>query len=496
MGTASGRLFRVRIAIIGAGIAGLASARVLGAAGHEIDVFDRTPDVGGVWSATRRYPGLRTQNSKRAYGFASWPMPRTYPDVPTGAQMQAYLQSYVDHFGFGDRIRLNTEVLAAQPSSSGWSVQIRKLPDGRVETVDCNHLVIANGVFSAPSVPDFPGGQDFRAAGGRVCHASEFVDLDSARGRHILVVGYGKSACDIAEAVSDVAASTTVVARRLLWKQPRRLGGLVNFERLTLTKFGEASFRYFEPNWLERFFDGRGRRLREAGFDLVQSLVTRQLRLRELGLLPGGPFEDIADSTASLATEGFFEKVAAGKITVCRDREVTRLLADRAVELSDGERISADIVLCATGFRQEVPFLAPELAQQIIDANGDFRLYRQILPSTPKSLTFSGYNASMLTSLGAEIGALWTAALLAGRMELPSPAERDIHIDAKLAWLRRRTHGHNAHGTLVGPFDIHNINEMLRDLGTDVGPLTRALQWAVPLNPRSYRSIMVRAGAG
>lgn len=100
----------------------------------------------------------------------------------------------------------------------------------------------------------------------------------------------------------------------------------------------------------------------------------------------------------------------------------------------------------------------------------------------------------MLTSLAAEIGAVWTAALLAGRLEIPSPAERDKQIDAKLAWMRRRTHGHHAHGTLVGgPFDIHNINEMLGDLGTDVGPLVRALQWVVPVNPRSYRSIIANA---
>jgi cation diffusion facilitator CzcD-associated flavoprotein CzcO len=45
---------------VGAGIAGLASARVLQGAGHDVEVFDRTPDVGGVWSVTRRYPGLRT----------------------------------------------------------------------------------------------------------------------------------------------------------------------------------------------------------------------------------------------------------------------------------------------------------------------------------------------------------------------------------------------------------------------------------------------------
>jgi cation diffusion facilitator CzcD-associated flavoprotein CzcO len=158
----------VRIVIAGAGIAGLASARVLRAAGHEIEVFDRTPDVGGVWSVTRRYPGLRTQNSKRTYCFSEFPMPANYPNVPTGAQMQAYLQSYVDRFGFDDRIRLNTEVVAAQPVTGGWSLQLRGLDRESVETVGCDHLVVANGVFSHPAVPQYPGADVFGTAGGPI----------------------------------------------------------------------------------------------------------------------------------------------------------------------------------------------------------------------------------------------------------------------------------------------------------------------------------------
>jgi dimethylaniline monooxygenase (N-oxide forming) len=483
----------VRIAVVGAGIAGLASARVFGEAGHEVEVFDRTPDVGGVWSATRRYPGLKTQNSKRAYAFAALPMPANYPRVPSGEQMHAYVQSYVDHFGFGDRIRLNTEVVAAQRNSHCWALQLRDVQHDRVETIDCDHLVIANGVFSSPFVPGYPGADDFTAAGGQICHASEFVDLDAVRGKHVVVVGYGKSACDIAEAVSDVATSTTVVARRLLWKMPRRVRGLGDFEALALTRFGEAGFDYLEPNGFERFYNGRARRLRDAAFDLFQALVTRQLRLREVGLVPDGPFEEIAESTASLVTEGFYEKVAARKIIVCRDTEITRLLGGRAAKLSTGELVCADIVLCATGFRQQVPFLTPDVTQRIADANGDFRLYRQILPCAVEALTFAGYNASMLSSLGAEIGAVWTAALLAGRLELPTAAERGRHIDTRLAWMRQRTHGHHAHGTVVAPFDIHNIDEMLSDLGTNVGPLTRALQWVIPVNPRSYRAIAAHA---
>ena len=88
---------------------------------------------------------------------------------------------------------------------------------------------------------------------------------------------------------------------------------------------------------------------------------------------------------------------------------------------------------------------------------------------------------------------MWTASLLAGRLEPPPPAERDKHIDTRLAWMRRRTRGYHAQGTVVAPFDIHNIDEMLSDLGTNVGRLTRARQWLIPVNPRSYRTITARA---
>jgi cation diffusion facilitator CzcD-associated flavoprotein CzcO len=482
----------VRIAIVGAGIAGLANAKVLREAGHDVDVFDRTPDVGGVWSATRRYPGLRTQNSKRIYCFSQLPTPASYPRVPSGAQMQNYLQSYVDYFGFGDRIHLNTEVIVAQPDRRGWALQVRNLEHDRSETVGCDHLVVSNGVFSSPMVPRYPGADAFGAAGGQLCHTSDFLDVREARDKHVVVVGYGKSACDVATAVSDVAASTTVLARRLLWKIPRRVRWLGDFETLGLTRFGEAGFDYLEPNWFERFYNGRGRRLRDAAFDLIQALVTRQLRLRELGLVPDGPFEDIAQSTASLVTEGFYEKVASGQIAMHRDTEITRLLDGPAIELSTGTRARADIVLCATGFRQHVPFLDQVVQRQLTDDNGNFRLYRQILPSTVKAVTFAGYNSSMLSALGAEIGALWTAGLLAGRLDLPTAAERDAHIDSRLAWLHQRTGGHHAHGTVIAGFNIHNIDEMLADLGVNVRPLTRASQWVLPINPQSYRTITAR----
>ena len=74
----------MRVAIIGAGVAGLATAKVLKQAGHEVVGYEKAPDVGGVWSRTRRYPGLTTQSPKQQYSLSDYPMPRDYPEWPTG----------------------------------------------------------------------------------------------------------------------------------------------------------------------------------------------------------------------------------------------------------------------------------------------------------------------------------------------------------------------------------------------------------------------------
>src|SRR5262245_38915326 len=98
------------VGIIGAGFAGLSTAKVLKKFGFEVTVFEKAGDVGGVWSASRRYPGLTTQNPRTTYALSDFPMPDSYPEWPSGEQVQAYLESYAARFGFAQNILLDTEV--------------------------------------------------------------------------------------------------------------------------------------------------------------------------------------------------------------------------------------------------------------------------------------------------------------------------------------------------------------------------------------------------
>ncbi|MFN6979520.1 MAG: FAD-dependent oxidoreductase, partial [Gemmobacter sp.] len=116
----------MRIAIIGAGFAGLTTARTLRDFGHDVTVFEKAPDVGGVWSTTRLYPGVSTQNGKDTYHLSDFPMPKDYPEWPSGRQVQAYLQSFAEKFDLMPLIRLDTAVTEARQDAAGrWTVTAR-----------------------------------------------------------------------------------------------------------------------------------------------------------------------------------------------------------------------------------------------------------------------------------------------------------------------------------------------------------------------------------
>ena len=484
----------MKVGIIGAGIAGLSTAKTLRRFGHEVVVLESAPDVGGVWSATRRYPGVSTQSPRDTYAFSDHPMPSHWPQWPSGEQVQEYLASYARRFGLDDVIRLRTVVEAAEPVGQGWRLGVR--PTGAAgeggEVVEVDHLVVANGIFSEPAVPDYPGLEAFAAAGGRLVAAPQLTDAAQAAGAHVVVVGYGKSACDVATAVAGTAASTHVVARQLLWKVPRRIAGVVNFKFLLLTRLGEALFRFQHLRGAERFIHGPADGLRRRMLNSLGSVSVRQHGLAKLGLVPRGAMEDIVRHAIGMTTDGFYEKVADGEITVVRDQVVEELLdvdGQPSVRLGDGRVLPADLVVCATGYRQSLPFFDDDLVARLTDARGNFLLYRQVLPVDVPHLTFAGYNSSFFSQLNAEMAALWQAALLAGHLRLPPVEDVRTQVAERLAFYDEALSGHHSRGSKIIPFSMHNVDELLDDLDLNLPAATRAKQWVDPIRASSYAGV-------
>jgi len=164
----------MKIAVVGAGFAGLSTAKVLKAMGHVVTVFEKDSEVGGVWAGSRRYPGLTTQNVRSTYALSDFPYPNDYPEWPSGEQVQRYLAAYAQRFELVPLIHLHTEVTRAEPAADGQGWQLASVDwvTGQAAQHCFDYLVVCNGTFSQPMLPDFEGAEAFQAAGGVVCHSS------------------------------------------------------------------------------------------------------------------------------------------------------------------------------------------------------------------------------------------------------------------------------------------------------------------------------------
>ena len=478
------------ICIIGAGFAGLTSARVFKALGYEVTLYEKEADVGGVWSASRRYPGLTTQNTRTTYELSDFPMPLSYPEWPSGEQVQLYMQSYVDHYDFNEQVNLNRTVLATSfdANRNVWTVNTRGLTS-ELESAEFDYLIIGNGIFSVPSIPTYKGVESFIEAGGRICHTSEFTRREDARDKNVLVIGYGKSSCDVANAIQDITASTNVVARSLIWKITKMIANKLNYKHLFLSRMSEALFRYIHLRGMDKFFHTLGNPIRKAMLNSVEFLVERQLGLKRLGLHPNTPLESIARSTVSLVSDDFYQNIEADKIGIKKQAVITALNGKQAL-LSNGETVPVDLIVCGTGWQQVCPFLEQDIIDRVTDEEGNFRLFRSMIPVDVPRLAFNGYNSSFFSQLNCEVGALWLADYLNQGFELPSSAEQNRDIDERLAWMEKRTLGKHSKGTNIIPFSIHHIDELLEDMQMNIDRFTQLKQWLGALQPKVYGHIL------
>ena len=98
-----------RVAIIGAGVAGLATAKTLLASGISCTIFERAERLGGVWADG--YSNFGVQVQKELYEFPDWPLPDDTPNFTPGPIFQKYLEAYVDRFGVRPCLRLSAKVV-------------------------------------------------------------------------------------------------------------------------------------------------------------------------------------------------------------------------------------------------------------------------------------------------------------------------------------------------------------------------------------------------
>lgn len=210
-----------RYAVIGAGPSGLAAARALTRRGIGVDGYEASHGVGGLWDISNprstMYESAHLISSRTTTEFAEFPL-RTDVDYPGHRVLCEYFREYADRFGLTALFRFRAAVTRLEPRDGGWDLTSEG-PEG-ARTRWYAGVVLANGTLATPNVPAFRG--EFS---GELLHTSAYKSASQLTGKRVLLVGAGNSGCDIAVDAVHHAASVDMSVRRGYYFVPRYLFG-------------------------------------------------------------------------------------------------------------------------------------------------------------------------------------------------------------------------------------------------------------------------------
>ncbi|HEX2401678.1 MAG TPA: NAD(P)-binding protein, partial [Mycobacterium sp.] len=98
----------LKVAIVGAGLAGIIAALAAADAGVAYEIFERNDEVGGTWLTTT-YPGIGVDTPAAYYSLSREVNPDWSSYYPQGGEYQTYLVSLADKYGLRAHTRFGTE---------------------------------------------------------------------------------------------------------------------------------------------------------------------------------------------------------------------------------------------------------------------------------------------------------------------------------------------------------------------------------------------------
>src|SRR5690554_2363862 len=313
-------------AIIGAGPMGLASARNLQKLGIPFIGFEQHSDVGGLWDIdnphSTMYESAHLISSKRMTEFAEFPMDDSVAPYPHHSEMRRYFHDYASHFQLRRHYEFNTRVIELTPDGDGWMLLSER--DGVQQRRRFDGVLIANGTLHKPNIPGLPG-----QFSGELMHSADYRSPEVFKGKRVLLVGCGNSGADIAVDAVHHAASVDISLRRGYYFLPKfvrgrpidTLGGKRRLPRPLKQRVDAAMIRMILGKPSDYGLPDPDYRMYES-HPVVNSLI-----LHHLGHGDITPRRDIA------AIDG------------------------HTVTFTDGERGDYDVLLLATGYKLNYPFI-------------------------------------------------------------------------------------------------------------------------------------------
>lgn len=400
------------VAVIGAGLTGIAAAVKLAEAGHTYRIYERNSDVGGVW-LVNQYPGVGVDTPSHFYSYSFAVNPDWPAFYSSGDIVLDYLRRCADAYGIRAHTSFDTHVESCtwDEADRRWTLTTRHA-DGTVSRDHADVVVSAIGFFQDPKYPDIPGLADFA---GTVVHTAAWDPGLDLAGRRVALVGTGASAMQTAPAIVDDVAALTVFQRQPAWIQPRRAANLAVpegalwamrhvpyyaewFRTITYWFASDANYATItaDPDWrgADTAISAASDKLRQILVAYAHAELADRPDLLAKAIPAYPPF-----GKRILRDADWYRMLRRDHVDLCTE-PIDRIVPE-GIRTADGTVTEADVLILATGFH-----LLPMLRSVTVTGRGgtaladvwgdeDPRAHLGVtVPGFPNLFVLSGPNSS------------------------------------------------------------------------------------------------------
>jgi len=349
---------------IGGGQAGLSIAARLSQLGVDTLIVDRHERVGDNWRT--RYHSLTLHNEVFVNHLPYLPFPPNFPVYIPKDKLANWFESYVE------AMELNywtgTELVSGgyDDKLKRWNVTLKR--DGATRVMHPRHIIFATGVSSIPSYPDLPGLKDFA---GTVVHSGAFENAEAWRGRKVMVLGTGTSGHDVAQELQAHRADVTIIQRSKTYvvslAEAQRVYAIYS-EGIPIEDCDLLATSMPYPV-LRRSYQVSTAKSCEIDKSLLDSLAAKGFQLWNGEDETGFQMMYLRRGGGYYFNVGCSELIIAGEVKLLQFADIDTFVANGA-KLKDGKTVPAELLVLATGYKNQQDAVRLYLGDAIADRIG------------------------------------------------------------------------------------------------------------------------------
>lgn len=216
-----------RVAVIGAGMAGiLAGIKLQNMGFTQIAIYEKADRIGGTWRENT-YPGLTCDVPSHHYTYSFERNPDWSRHLSPGGEIQEYFERTVIKYGIDKILHLNKASTSAEFIAGRWHLGFE---DGSTDVADI--LIAATGVLHKPKFSNIEGIDSFA---GDCFHSARWDHSVELEGKRVGVIGTGSTGVQIISALAGNTARVDHYVRTAQWIMPVENGYFSADERQAFT---------------------------------------------------------------------------------------------------------------------------------------------------------------------------------------------------------------------------------------------------------------------